>query len=369
MSDVLHEFVLQDADDEVGGDTDARPVWGRDIDLVLKEKKDLKGRPLNLAEKQDGEPPYLVGAHLEGADLHGAHLEGAHLSGAHLDEADLSGAHLEKALFVHEKWGTKIVGEYFKVQKWTGAAIEEHLGVASLRGACLHHAHLAGAVLFMTHLEGADLRNAVMQGATLCLAHLEGAYLLDAHLEGANLFLAHLEGAHLRRARLDGAFLRQALIGPLKEDVKRCGLDCCDVRLGVWNPTKGTRATLVDATLKPLEEDVPSFLAPGGIQPKGTAANLSLADIRMARFHGADITNVKMENVIFTPFRPPPPKPPTHPAALREHAKAIGGKVATGLYQAVATGAETDYVREPALWRLMQRLKTPAILLLSMLFN
>ena len=147
------------------------------------------------------------------------------------------------------------------------------LSGAILNGANLNGANLSGANLSGAHLNDADLQGAHLQGVDLIDAHLKRAILIDADLQnGALLIDAKLQGAHLEGAKLQGAHLEGAkLIGAHLSGVKLQGAFLID-------------ADLTDADLsgKYLEE----------------VANLTRADLKLAKLNGAKLQGVILNHAI-----------------------------------------------------------------------
>jgi len=198
LEELLHEWEGESDHGDRRGPFDNKALSGADVfwlaicmyrDRGIGEaeaEKDLRKPPGSL--RGYNVPPlplgraFLIGAHLEGANLGGAHLEGAVLSEAYLKGADLRRAHLEETIF----------------------------SKAHLEGANFEGAHLKGANFKGAFLEGADFTDAQMEEAILMDAQMEGATLPWAYLGGAILLEAQLGGANLRGAQLGGANLRGA---------------------------------------------------------------------------------------------------------------------------------------------------------------
>ncbi len=135
-----------------------------------------------LAQTQNYENAYLVGANFENASLQNVNFQGANLQRADLQGADLRGANLRGA----------------------------NLRSANLQSASLQGANLQGAILRSASLQQANSQDTIFQNANLQKANLQSALLYGADLRGANLQQANLFGANLQTANLQNANLIDA---------------------------------------------------------------------------------------------------------------------------------------------------------------
>ena len=157
-----------------------------------------------LAQTQNYENAYLVGANfengslqnvdfrnanlqhadLQGADLRGANLRGANLRNANLQRASLQGANLQGAIL-------------------RGASLQQANSQDTIfQNADLQGANLQSALLYGADLRGANLQQADLFGANLQTANLQNANLADANLVGTNFLDANLQGVQRIATRM-----------------------------------------------------------------------------------------------------------------------------------------------------------------------
>ena len=270
---------------------------GADIKLVFEDGHDLKGQPLNHREvrQKDAPTPWLVGARLEGIKLNRVHLEGSNLRFAHLERSDF------------------------------GAP-----GYYSLQGSNLRQAHLEDSFISLAHMEGSNLHG----------AHLEGLKAYNVSFQGCNF-----DGVHAGPSRTGRrTWFEYSQFTPVTQGIRDslpkvkgqepAGVLLEETRfLKLGNPTRfgGVPVSFFRADLNCCDFTRAEFQ----MNFKGQRHNFL-----EATFVGTVLTHAQFDadDLTLLTFKPPKRREAAHPSALASHAKAVGGSVASGLYQGGGDG-------------------------------
>ncbi len=257
--------------------SDSRDRWvgsgGERLDQAILREADL--REVSFAD-----------CTLFGADLTEAVLVGTDLSNADLRKSSLQGATARRALL-----GNAILRE----ANLAGADLQgadlsnADLQRADLSGVDLGEANLSGADLRKADLSDADLQGADLPGANLHGADLTRADLIECELRGANLETADATSAYAMRADLNDARLSAA-------DLSKADLERASLSDAVLRGTTMTGANLLRADLTDADATEADFVRTVLERARLSRADLLGADLRDARFYGAALGGVEVDD-------------------------------------------------------------------------
>jgi uncharacterized protein YjbI with pentapeptide repeats len=267
-------------------------------------------RPDGWSASQDPTYSLIIGARLQGVDLHYAKCERtflprADLSSANLDGADLSNADLHYADLSNCSLHANLSGAHM-----------EHV---ILRGVDFHH--LSGRLLGMkkdvplsardlsaidlsdihldqTDLDGIDFSNlnmlqADLTGSYLKAANLSGTTLEDAKLPDADLSDvygagANLQGADLKRDDCEGTVFKGADLE--RADLAHAKVSGTPNRMADWSGAQMSEIDLSDVEMERVNLERADM----------SSADLKRAHLEECDLSGVDLSNANLGHAVFT---------------------------------------------------------------------
>ena len=295
-------------------------------EVELKKKK-IAAIKIRAGNRESFAGEDFSGLDLSGLSFKGLDFSGALLIGTNLNNCDLSGAILSHAKLIGTVLtNAKLSGTQLDSADITAADLSDSQCIAAnltasvLANAKLINANLTECEFRFANLTASDLSNANLTDANLTNANFNKANLNDANLFGADLSDALFENVEMCNTKLDQITAKDTIFVAANLSKSRfvaAKLQGADFSAAVLNDANFQGADLTEACLEKVtakninlsHATIDLLRASEGSDFSGALleqaqgkesiwheANLSGADFKFSKMHGADFTKATLEN-------------------------------------------------------------------------